>query len=101
MGDVHKIFSSSDTLQKVYAGCRSAGIGCIECKSWAADALVSVLSPMQERRRHYEQNPLEVWELLQEGAMRARRVAEVTMEEVRAAMKMSNTYEAPAEGAAQ
>ncbi|PYY15763.1 MAG: tryptophan--tRNA ligase [Acidobacteria bacterium] len=42
IGDVHKIFSSKDTLQKVYAGCRSAGIGCIECKSWAADALVSV-----------------------------------------------------------
>jgi tryptophanyl-tRNA synthetase len=101
VGDVHKIFSSSDTLQKVYAGCRSAGIGCIECKSWAADALVSVLSPMQERRRHYEQNPRQVWELLEEGAMRARRVAEVTMEEVRAAMKMSKSYEAPAEGAAQ
>ena len=101
VGDVHKIFSSSDTLQKVYAGCRTAGIGCIECKSWAADALVSVLNPMQERRRHYEQNPREVWELLEEGAIRARRVAEFTMEEVRAAMKMSNSYEAPAEGAAQ
>jgi tryptophanyl-tRNA synthetase len=101
VGDVHKIFSSSDTLQKVYAGCRSAGIGCIECKSWAADALVSVLHPMQVRRRHYEQNPREAWELLDEGAARARQVAEVTMDEVRAAMKMSKSYEVPAEGAAQ
>jgi tryptophanyl-tRNA synthetase len=101
VGDVHKIFSSSDTLQKVYAGCRSAGIGCIECKSWAADALVTVLHPMQVRRRHYEQNPREAWELLDQGAARARQVAEVTMDEVRAAMKMSNSYEAPAEGAAQ
>src|SRR4051812_21514329 len=101
VGDVHKIFSSGDTLQKVYAGCRSAGIGCIECKSWAADALVSVLNPMQERRRHYEQNPREAWALLDDGAARARLVAEVTMDEVRAAMKMSKSYEVPAEGAAQ
>jgi tryptophanyl-tRNA synthetase len=101
VGDVHKIFSSRDTLQKVYAGCRSAGIGCIECKSWAADALVSVLNPMQECRRHYEQNPREAWELLEDGAKRASREAEATMEEVRAAMKMSKHYEAPVEGAAR
>lgn len=101
VGDVHKIFSSGDTLQKVYAGCRSAGIGCIECKSWAADALVSVLNPMQERRRQYEQNPRTAWEVLEDGAERASRSAEVTMEEVREAMKMSKEYETPAEGAAQ
>jgi tryptophanyl-tRNA synthetase len=101
VGDVHKIFSSGDTLQKVYAGCRSAGIGCIECKSWAADALVRVLNPMQERRRLYEQNPRRAWEVLENGAKRAARSAELTMEEVRAAMKMSKHYEAPAEGAAQ
>lgn len=100
VADVHKIFSSSDTLQKVYAGCRSAGIGCIECKSWAADALVAVLNPMQERRRHYEQNPREAWDLLEDGARRARRTAEATMEQVRAAMKMSKEYEAPAGQAA-
>jgi len=100
VGDVHKIFSSKDTLQKVYAGCRSAGIGCIECKGWAADALVSVLNPMQDRRRHYEQNPRRVWEVLEDGAARASRAAEITMEEVRAAMKMSKHYEEPVEGAA-
>src|SRR5206468_11663966 len=94
IGDVHKIFSSGDTLQKVYAGCRSAGIGCIECKSWAADALLMVLNPMQERRRRYEQNPREAWEVLEDGATRASRTAESTMEEVRAAMKISKHYEA-------
>jgi tryptophanyl-tRNA synthetase len=101
IGDVHKIFSSGDTLQKVYAGCRSAGIGCIECKSWAADALLMVLNPMQERRRRYEQNPREAWEVLEDGATRASRTAESTMEEVRAAMKISKHYEAPVEGAAK
>src|SRR5216683_1062313 len=39
VGDLHKIFSSADTMAKVYAGCRTAGIGCIECKKWAADSL--------------------------------------------------------------
>lgn len=101
VGDVHKIFSSSDTLQKVYTGCRSAGIGCIECKTWAADALLTVLHPIQERRQNYELKPRNVWDLLQDGASRAGRVAEATMEEVRAAMKMSKQYEEPAEGAAQ
>ena len=38
VGDLHKIFSSKETMAKVYEGCRSAGIGCIECKGWAADA---------------------------------------------------------------
>ena len=101
VGDVHKIFSSGDTLQKVYAGCRSAGIGCIECKTWAADALIATLKPMQERRRHYEENPREAWHVLEDGAVRAAHAAESTMEEVREAMKMSKRYQAPAEGAAQ
>ena len=39
VGDLHKIFSSSETMAKVYEGCRTAGIGCIECKGWAADNL--------------------------------------------------------------
>jgi tryptophanyl-tRNA synthetase len=101
VGDVHKIFSSGDTLQKVYAGCRSAGIGCIECKTWAADALIATLKPMQERRHHYEQNPREAWHVLEDGALRASSAAESTMEEVRDAMKMSKHYQTPAEGAAQ
>ena len=101
VGDVHKIFSSSDTLEKVYAGCRSAGIGCIECKGWAADALLTVLRPMQERRLRYEQDPRAAWQVLEQGAMRARQAAESTMDEVREAMNMSKQFEAPAEGAAR
>ncbi|MBV9072046.1 MAG: tryptophan--tRNA ligase [Acidobacteria bacterium] len=89
VGDVHKIFSSDETLEKVYAGCRSAGIGCIECKIWAADSLMRVLNPIQERRDAYEKNPHKVWELLENGAGRARAAAETTMQEVRVAMKMT------------
>jgi tryptophanyl-tRNA synthetase len=93
VGDLHKIFSSKETLAKVYEGCRSAGIGCIECKGWAADALVEVLLPMQERRKKYEENPRLAWDILMEGTARAAKVADATMKDVRAAMGMSHEYE--------
>jgi tryptophanyl-tRNA synthetase len=89
VGDLHKIFSSKETMAKVYDGCRSAGIGCIECKGWAADALVKILNPMQERRKKYEDNPRLAWDILESGSAAARKVADATMNEVRAAMGMS------------
>ncbi|HSA92781.1 MAG TPA: tryptophan--tRNA ligase [Terriglobales bacterium] len=95
VGDLHKLFSSQETLAKVYEGCRSAGIGCIECKGWAADALVQVLAPMQERRRKYEEKPRLAWDILEEGSTRAARAADATMQQVRAAMGMSPEYEPP------
>jgi len=86
VGDLHKIFSSPETLTKVYDGCRSAGIGCIECKGWAADALVQVLLPIQERRDRFTE--AQVAEILTDGNRRAAARAEQTMQQVRAAMKM-------------
>jgi tryptophanyl-tRNA synthetase len=96
VGDLHKIFSSKETMAKVDEGCRSAGIGCIECKGWAADALVQLLSPMQERRRKFEENPRLAWDILEAGSERARKFAAVTMESVRDSMGMSLGYEPPA-----
>jgi tryptophanyl-tRNA synthetase len=93
VGDLHKIFSSKETMAKVYEGCRSAGIGCIECKGWAADALVRVLNPMQERRKKYEDNPRLAWDILEGGSAQAAKVAATTMDEVRASMGMSLQYE--------
>jgi tryptophanyl-tRNA synthetase len=92
VGDLHKIFSSQETMAKVYDGCRSAGIGCIECKGWAADALVEILNPMQERRKKYEENPRLAWDILEAGSAKARAVAGATMNEVRQAMGMSLEY---------
>ena len=86
VGDLHKVFSTPETMAKVYEGCRSAGIGCIECKSWAADALVQILNPIQERRSKLHED--EVRAILKEGAVKAAARAEQTMTEVRAAMKM-------------
>jgi len=87
VGDLHKVFSTPETLAKVYDGCRSAGIGCIECKGWAADGLVQVLQPIQARRESYTRT--QVTEILEEGSNRARLRAEQTMVEVRAAMRMT------------
>jgi tryptophanyl-tRNA synthetase len=89
VGDLHKVFSSAETLAKVYAGCTTAGIGCIECKSWAADAIVTLLQPIQERRAKYEQNPALVQEILGAGNRRATTRAEQTMHEVRPAMGLA------------
>jgi len=95
VGDLHKIFSSKETIAKVNDGCRSAGIGCIECKGWAADGLVQLLKPMQERRRKFEENPKLAWDILENGSERARKTAAETMEDVRASMGMSLRFEAP------
>jgi tryptophanyl-tRNA synthetase len=95
VGDLHKIFSSKATLAKVYEGCRSAGIGCIECKGWAADALVELLNPMQQRRKKFEENPRLAWDILEAGTERARKAAGETMADARAAMGMSLEYEPP------
>jgi tryptophanyl-tRNA synthetase len=88
VGDLHKVFSSAETLAKVYEGCRTAGIGCLECKGWAADAIVAEVEPIQERRAHYEAHPKLVEEILDAGSERAARRAEQTMVDVRQVMGM-------------
>jgi len=88
--DLHKVFSSAETQQKVCEGCTTAGIGCIECKGWLADAVLAELAPIQERRQKYESKPALVEEILEAGAVRAAKRAEKTMVEVRAAMGLSN-----------
>jgi tryptophanyl-tRNA synthetase len=87
VGDLHKVFSTPETLAKMYDGCRSAGIGCIECKRWAADSLVQILQPIQDRRASY--TVPQVLEILDDGSRRARDRAEQTMQQVRAAMQIS------------
>ncbi|MGC1463461.1 MAG: tryptophan--tRNA ligase [Terracidiphilus sp.] len=89
VGDLHKVFSTAETLAKVYDGCRTAGIGCIECKSWAADALVNILLPIQERRARFSDAQVE--EILNDGSLRATARAEQTMVQVRSAMKLPSS----------
>ncbi|HUR37506.1 MAG TPA: tryptophan--tRNA ligase [Terriglobales bacterium] len=104
VGDLHKIFSSAETMAKVNEGCRSAGIGCIECKSWAADSIIQTIAPMQERRKKYEANHDLVWDIIETGSAQASKVAEATMAAVRASMGMSKDRSLPerkAEGTAK
>jgi len=84
--DWHKLFSTPETLQWAAAGCRTAGIGCIECKAKMADHLIEWIAPVRERRVEYEQNPKRVLEILDAGSKRARVVAQGTMERVREAV---------------
>src|ERR1700723_2961631 len=93
VGDLHKIFSDQATMAKVNEGCRSARIGCIECKGWVADAILNLLNPMQQRRKKFEENPRLAWDILEAGTERARQAAGETMADARAAMGMSLEYE--------
>ena len=90
VGDLHKVFSSRETLEKVYDGCTTAAIGCIECKGWASDSIVAALTPIQDRRRPYEQDPSLVTDILLDGKARATRRAEETMQQVRAAIHLAD-----------
>jgi tryptophanyl-tRNA synthetase len=96
VGDLHKVFSSAETMANLYAGCTTAGIGCIECKGWVADAIVAELAPIQERRRQYDANPALVTEILSDGNRRATLRAEQTMCRVREVMGISSKAKTPA-----
>ena len=84
--DWHKLFSTRETLKWAAEGCRSAGIGCIECKAKMADHLIEWIAPVRERRVDYEKHPGRVLEMLDEGSRKARKVAKGTMERVREAV---------------
>ncbi|MEN8176653.1 MAG: tryptophan--tRNA ligase, partial [Pseudomonadota bacterium] len=82
----HEVYSDANTRQWVQEGCRSAGIGCIECKQPIIDAVVSELEPLQERAREYVEQPDVVQNILNEGCEAAREMARETMDEVRRVM---------------
>lgn len=86
--DLHKIFSAPAVIDRVNRECRTAEIGCLDCKALLAGFVNERLKPIQERRKQYEQNPQRVWEILDEGTARARKVAEATMSEVRKAVNL-------------
>jgi tryptophanyl-tRNA synthetase len=84
--DWHKLFSSPATLEWAAQGCRTAGIGCIECKAKMADHLIEWIAPVRERRLEYEKHPKRVLEVIDEGSKRARAEAQKTMTRVREAV---------------
>ncbi len=82
----HKVYSDEDTKNWVQTGCRSAGIGCVECKGPVIKAINEELAPIQEKMAHYHAKPDEVSAILNEGALEARKTAQHTLYEVKKAM---------------
>jgi len=82
----HKLFSPPETISWADQGCRSAGIGCVDCKKAMAENLVKWIEPIQERRKQFEAAPQKVWEILEEGDKKARAEAKSTMKRVRNAI---------------
>lgn len=87
--DLHKVYSGQPVIDRVNRECRTAEIGCLDCKKLVSHRINDRLAPIQERRKPYEQNPPLVWNILEEGTNRARKVAQATMAEVRAAVKLT------------
>lgn len=83
---LHQVYTDQSTHEWVQQGCRSAGIGCLECKQPVIDAVSAELLPIQERARNFESNPDAVRSILNEGAERAREAARDTLIEVRQVM---------------
>jgi tryptophanyl-tRNA synthetase len=84
--DWHKLFSPPETLKWSAEGCRSAGIGCIECKMAMADNLIKWIEPVRARRKEYASHPDKVLRILDDGSVKAREVAQKTMARVREAV---------------
>jgi len=87
--DFHKIYSSVEVIKQIDQDCRTAAIGCIDCKRQVADAMVTTYGPMWEKRAVLSQHPGHTQEILEDGRKRASKVAQQTMQEVKTAMKIS------------
>jgi tryptophanyl-tRNA synthetase len=86
---LHEVYSGDDTKQWVQEGCRSAGIGCLDCKGPVIEAVKAELTPIRERAREFIEQPQLVRNIITEGSEEARDVARETLKEVRAAMGLA------------
>jgi tryptophanyl-tRNA synthetase len=87
--DLHKIYSDADTQAWVQQGCRTAGIGCLDCKKRVADVIVAEITAIRGRAAEFEENRDLVRGIIAEGCEKARDVARQTLEEVHTAMGMN------------
>jgi tryptophanyl-tRNA synthetase len=82
----HQVYSNADTQAWVKDGCTTAGIGCVDCKRPVIAAVQAELAPMRERAMHFAANPNHVRGIIAAGCDAARKTAQATMHDVRAAM---------------
>jgi tryptophanyl-tRNA synthetase len=86
---LHLVYSSDETRQWVQQGCKSAGIGCIECKQPVITGVLEEQKPMRERAQQYLDDPTLVRNIIADGCEKARKLAGETMRDVREAMGLS------------
>ena len=86
---LHNVYSNDATREWVQNGCKSAGIGCLECKQPIVDAVLEEQKPMQERAQVYLDDPTLVRNIIADGCEKARKLASETMRDVREAMGLS------------
>jgi len=86
---LHAVYSDESTRNWVDNGCRTAGIGCLDCKQPVIDAVLAELAPIRERAAEYLEDPKQVRSIINEGNEAAREVARETLEEVREAIGLA------------
>ncbi len=86
---MHKIFSTPEEVSNINVECRRAGIGCVDCKKLLAKNMNANLEPFRTRRDELNLTPDHIWDVLHDGAKRARAIAEQTMVEVRDAIGLA------------
>ncbi|MFH2013044.1 MAG: tryptophan--tRNA ligase [Pseudomonadota bacterium] len=82
----HKLFSPHNEVGEISQSCRSAGIGCVECKKRMAPRVINFLTPFQDRREYFLNHPKMVEEIIETGTENAQSIAKETMKEVREAI---------------
>jgi tryptophanyl-tRNA synthetase len=87
--DLHQLYSDTATQNWAAQGCRSAGIGCLECKKPVIDKIVEEVTGMRQRAQEYEDNPDLVRGIIAEGCEKAREVAGQTLDDVKQAMGLT------------
>jgi tryptophanyl-tRNA synthetase len=85
---LHKVFTNKEDVEMINIECRRAGIGCVDCKKMLAESLNKTLEPFRAKRAEIAAKPDLVPDVLADGAVRARAIAEKTMQEVRAAIQL-------------
>ena len=86
--EFHKLYSPPSVVEEINGQCRSAAIGCVDCKKIMAENLINALAPIREKRKYFEERPEMVQEIIASGNQKAQAVARQTMKEVRSAIRI-------------
>jgi tryptophanyl-tRNA synthetase len=86
--EFHNLYTNSEQVRQIDRDCRTAEIGCVECKKIMAENLIEALAPVSEKRRYYESHPDMVEQIMVDGSRKARNIAVETMDQVKNAMKI-------------